>query len=178
MKYPSKIAMVNPVACNAYQMAFIKERVHSRSFKLAMDGVPFNIAVFGDMTQSSAREAYHLAGIRLKAIAGELPQGLLHLKVDQVPVLIQPILYFTKEVDPAKIPWMDALCLFGAAAYEEEKVKPEKKLGYMLPNGSRVEISLEIDRARRWGIRNPDRGRGVSGRWRSFPLGSLKETVL
>jgi hypothetical protein len=144
MNYPTELALVNPVALNAWPATLLQERVFTHHVKLTKADSGFDHKVVKEITVSKGPEAYYLAGVRVKATAGELPKGFLKIVVDAYPILVQPILYFTKEVDPADIPWLDSLGLFGAVCRDGKRIHPEKGVGFMLPNCSQIEISLKI----------------------------------
>jgi hypothetical protein len=99
-------------------------------------------------TECYVTKAYHLWGVKVRVLeGGELPVGRIRVLLDhQDLILKENLVRLAEDRDPLLLPWESrAGCQFWATEVWENEADGDQRLGYMLPNGSYVEIWLDLE---------------------------------
>ena len=131
---PAELVLVNPVACNGLRM----KRLYGNPVHQAVCRVPATknrctLVAIDHTTASDLVSVHYLGGFRVKVLNGALPKGRLRVQVDTVPVVDEPLPFFTKEVAPSKVPWKKSMSLFHVIPVEGNVARPQELVGATLP---------------------------------------------
>lgn len=147
---PAELVLVNPVACNGLRM----KRLYGNPVHQAVCRVPATknrctLVAIDHTTASDLVSVHYLGGFRVKVLKGALPKGRLRVQVDTVPVVDEPLPFFTKEVAPSKVPWKKSMSLFHVIPVEGNVARPQELVGFALPNASEIKAFLDLESAPR-----------------------------
>lgn len=145
MIYPPNLALVNPIACNAHQMDFLKERI----LRDRVDVEPgTSEKAIEHNLDTGIKEAYYLGGFQITPLEGPLPKGRLRVVVDGDEILREDLAEFVQNPELTKHPWPNPWrCLFPAAPInlKDGYAIHRSQLGYFLPNGSRLRVYVHLE---------------------------------
>lgn len=150
MTFPPEMALVNPVAGHGLRIKKLYEHpVHRAVCRVPATKKRCTLVAMDHTTAADLMSVHYLGGFRVKVLKGALPKGNLRVQVDTVPIVDEPLSFFTKEVVPSKVPWKRSMALFYVIPIEGQVARPQEIVGFALPNASEIKAFLDLESAPR-----------------------------
>jgi len=132
----------------AYRMGFSNERIITKSVEIDPAG-PKELVALAHVYQCPLWGAYYLARAVLRPLEGKmLPKGHLSVCIDGESIVNFPLSYFLPDPEPIDCkklyPWVETKDLYKACALVNDVAMGAHRLGFMLPNATKIEVHLSL----------------------------------
>jgi len=140
------IALVDPEKGTAFSLAYLEDCTRRAKVSVPRSPVRSGHLAHAFEVQSSVTMCHHLAGVRVRAGKGRCPEGRIEVRVGGTRVLWGKLPAFVEDRDPSDYAWKASMDLFWAVEMTPgNEADGKRKLGFMLPIGSKVEVWVEVE---------------------------------